>query len=136
MKKNQIIIIIALILSVIAIIISVYAISMNSKNLDSKTEKKEKYYRVLIKKDVADNEIDDLIDRLKNNSGLVNVSKISKEETANNIKNKLGENYNNYIDSNSFSDSISILCYGTEKEISNIKKMLEKETIVDKVEER
>lgn len=98
--------------------------------------KKRKNIIVLIKKDVSDNEIDDLIDRLKNNSGLVNVSKISKEETADNIKNKLGENYSNYIDSNSFSDSISVLCYGTEKEISNIKKMLEKETIVDKVEER
>lgn len=44
MKKNQVIIIIALILSIIAIIISVYAISMNSKNLNSETEKKEKYY--------------------------------------------------------------------------------------------
>ena len=115
MKKNQVIIIIALILSIIAIIISVYAISMNSKNLESKTEKKEKYYQVFIKKDVADNEIDDLIDRLKNNSGLVNVSKISKEETANNIKSKLGENYSNYIDSDSFSDSISVLCIGRKK---------------------
>lgn len=136
MKKNQVIIIIALILSIIAIIISVYAISMNSNNSDSKVEKKEKYYQVVIKKDTTDNEIDDLIDRLKNNSGLVNVRKISKEEMANNIKNKLGENYSNYIDSNSFSDGISVLCYGTEKEIKNIKKMLEKETIVDKVEEQ
>lgn len=136
MKKNQVIIIIALILSIIAIIISVYAISMNSNNSDSKVEKMEKYYQVVIKKETTDNEIDDLIDRLKNNSGLVNVSKISKEEMANNIKNKLGENYSNYIDSNSFSDSISVLCYGTEKEIKNIKKMLEKETIVDKVEEQ
>lgn len=136
MKKSQIIIISAFVLSIIAIIISIFAINSNKNNNDSKVEKTDKVYSVFLNKDATPEEIEILVNKLKENNSIIDIMRISKEEAIKNLKTRLKdkvEDIDNLLDSNSFSEGLSVYAHGTDKELHDIQKLLEKEKIVKSV---